>query len=64
MGYKPKYHFKDVEPSSEWRPYELGFAPTALAVSTPERNWEVWGRKKSRSSRCWTETLDELARVG
>jgi hypothetical protein len=48
MGFKPKFHFKDVEPPAAWRPYELGYAPTALAVSSPERNWEVWGRRKGR----------------
>ena len=32
---KPKYHYKDVEPPPAWRPYELGYAPTALAVSSP-----------------------------
>jgi hypothetical protein len=48
MGFKPKYHFMDVEPPASWRPYELGYAPTAMAVSRPERNWEVWGRKKGR----------------
>ena len=48
MGFKPKYHFKDVEPPTAWRPYELGYAPTALAVSSPEKNWEVWGRKKGK----------------
>ncbi len=24
MGFKPKFHFKDVEPPTAWRPYELG----------------------------------------
>jgi hypothetical protein len=48
MGFKPKFHFKDVEPPTSWRPYELGYAPTALAVSSPERNWEVWGKKKGK----------------
>ena len=43
MGFKPKHQFKDVEPPAAWRPYELGYAPTALAVSNPEKNWEVWG---------------------
>ncbi|MGA2059116.1 MAG: DNA polymerase [Thermoguttaceae bacterium] len=37
MDYVPKYHYKDVEPDG--RPIELGYAPTALAVSSPERNW-------------------------
>jgi hypothetical protein len=48
MGFKPKFHFKDVEPQTSWRPYELGYAPTALAVSSPEKNWEVWGKKKGK----------------
>ena len=38
---KPKYHYKDVEPSPAWRPYELGYAPTALAVSSPEKGWVI-----------------------
>lgn len=45
---KPKYHFKDVEPPQEWRPFELGYAPTALALTGPERNWEIWGTKKTK----------------
>lgn len=49
MGFKPKFHFKDVEPPSSWRPYELGYAPTALAVSSPEQRWEVWGKKKGKT---------------
>jgi hypothetical protein len=48
LGYKPKFHFKDVEPPTSWRPYELGYAPTALAVSSKEKNWEVWGVKKGK----------------
>jgi len=48
MGYKPKFHFKDVEPPTTWRPYELGYAPTASAVSSQAKNWEVWGRKKGK----------------
>lgn len=43
LGYTPKYHFEDVELDKEHRPYELGYAPTALAVSCPEHDWEVWG---------------------
>ena len=31
----------DVEPSPAWRPYELGYAPTALAVSSPEKGWAI-----------------------
>lgn len=36
---KPKFHYKDVEPKR--RPKEVGYAPTALAMSNPEKNWEV-----------------------
>ncbi len=42
MGFKPKYHYSDVEPPKSWRPVELGYAPFALAISSPEGNWEVW----------------------
>ncbi len=41
---KPKYHYNDVEPDPAWRPIELGYAPTALAISTLDRNWEVHKR--------------------
>jgi len=41
LGYKPKFHFRDVEPPSNWRPYELGYAPTALAISSPEKGWAI-----------------------
>ena len=45
---KPKYHYKDVEPPPAWRPYELGYAPTALTISNPKHHWEVWGYKKTK----------------
>ena len=38
---KPKYHYSDVEPPPAWRPYELGYAPTALHVSSPEKDWAI-----------------------
>lgn len=38
---KPKYHYADVEPPPAWRPYELGYAPTALAVSSPDKGWAI-----------------------
>ena len=46
MGFTPKYHYEDVEPPRSWYPKELGYAPFAMALSTPEKNWEVWGRGK------------------
>jgi hypothetical protein len=42
LGYVPKYHYQDVEPPRDWYPKELGFAPTAKAVSRAELNWEVY----------------------
>ena len=39
LGLEPKFHFKDVEPPVELRPFEYGYAPTALAVSTLEQGW-------------------------
>lgn len=46
MGYAPKYHYEDVEPDKAWYPKELGFAPTALNISSPEQDWEVWKVKE------------------
>jgi hypothetical protein len=60
---KPKYHFKDVEPDRAWRPYELGYAPFALAVARAP-NWEVWGRKKSKLPWTLDEVLDEMDELG
>lgn len=42
LGYKPKYHFEDVELDKSHRPIEYGFAPTALAVSSPDADWAVY----------------------
>ncbi|REJ65607.1 MAG: hypothetical protein DWQ31_16845 [Planctomycetota bacterium] len=51
LGYKPKYHYRDVEPDPAWYPKEIGFAPTALALSKPEKSWEVWKRDKQTGKR-------------
>lgn len=48
LGYQPKYHYEDVEPPVSWRPVELGYAPFALAISSPEKNWEVWKYDKKK----------------
>ena len=42
LGHKPKYHFTDVEIDRKYWPKELGYAPTALAVSRPDRGWAVY----------------------
>jgi len=59
LGLKPKFVYKDVEPPTSWRPYELGYAPTALAVSSPEKKWEVWGKKKDKSKVKIVEAVPE-----
>ena len=40
MGMTPKYHYTDVEPSKDWLPVELGYAPFALAISQAP-DWNV-----------------------
>ncbi|MHB9044443.1 MAG: hypothetical protein ACYC35_00750 [Pirellulales bacterium] len=60
MGFTPKYHYKDVEPDPAWRPYELGYAPTALAVSSPDKKWEVWIEKDGKqklAGRAWPAVI-------
>lgn len=44
---KPKYHFSEVELDTSYRPQELGFAPFAEAMSSLEKDWEVWGKDDS-----------------
>jgi hypothetical protein len=63
MGFQPKYHYKDVEPDPAWRPYEVGYAPTALAVSNPEKNWEVWIEKDGKqklAGRAWPAVIAQF----
>ncbi len=60
MGFSPKYHYKDVEPDPAWRPYEVGYAPTALAVSSPAKKWEVWIEKDGKqklAGRAWPAVI-------
>ncbi len=51
MGFKPKYHYEDVEPPKSWRPVELGYAPTALAMSSPKGNWAIYETDKKTGKR-------------
>ncbi len=46
LGLTPKFHFKDVEVDRQFLPKELGYAPYALAISNPAKNWEVYGKNK------------------
>lgn len=51
LGRKPKYHFEDVELDSHHYPVEFGYAPTALAVSTPELDWAYWVQEDGKKPR-------------
>jgi hypothetical protein len=61
---KPKFHYQDVEPDPSWRPREYGYAPTALAVSTPEKNWAVWEANDKGEQRivgyAWPGVIDKF----
>jgi hypothetical protein len=45
LGYQPKYHFGDVEVDKKYLPKELGYAPTALAISHGPQ-WNVFKEGK------------------
>lgn len=50
----PKYHsFKDVYPERPHKLCELGYAPFALALSSPEKKWKVWDRNGKLKGRAW-----------
>ncbi len=49
MGFEPKYHYEDVEPPKAWYPKELGYAPFANALSSAEKDWEIWGWDKKKN---------------
>jgi hypothetical protein len=59
---KPKFHYKDVEPRV--RPKEVGYAPTALAMSSPEKNWEVYEKgtdgKLKVAGYAWPGVIQEV----
>lgn len=51
LGKTPKYHYKDVEIDPSLRPIEYGFAPTALAVASPDTDWAVWEQEEGKAAR-------------
>ena len=51
MGFKPRFHFEDVELDKSHRPIEYGYAPLATVVSTPELEWAVWEKAKGKDPR-------------
>ena len=44
LGLEAKYHYEDVELDRKYWPKELGYAPTARAVSRRDRGWGVYKR--------------------
>jgi len=59
---KPRFHYKDVEPSV--RPKEVGYAPTAMAMSTPDDEWRVYAKgkdgKMKHSGYAWPGVIREV----
>jgi hypothetical protein len=55
LGLDPKYHsFRDVYPEHEHKLCELGYAPFALAIASPDKKWKVWNTKTGKlKGRAW-----------
>lgn len=49
LGIPPKAKFADIELDRKHRPQELGYAPFAKAMSSADKNWEVWGLNSDKS---------------
>ena len=58
MGLTPKHYFHDVELGSEWRPVELGYAPTAFAVAKPP-NWDAYDKDCKPLGFAWPGVIHE-----
>ncbi|MHC4301842.1 MAG: DNA polymerase [Planctomycetota bacterium] len=59
LGLDPEFHsFKDVEVPKEFRPYELGYVPFALGVSTPEKNWECFDKHGESKGHAWPAVIE------
>ncbi len=58
MKLKPQFQYKDVEPDRAFRPKELGYAPTASAISKGP-NWEVYKDDKL-VGRAWPAVIEHF----
>jgi hypothetical protein len=58
---QPKFHFSDIELDSSWRPYELGYAPTAMAVADAS-NWECYDDNGKLIGMAWPALIHEHIR--
>jgi hypothetical protein len=61
LNMPPKYHYEDVELDSSWRPYELGYAPTALAVAKAP-DWECYSDEGKLIGMAWPALISEHIR--
>jgi len=59
LGKKPKAHFSDIELPKTDRPAELGYAPYASAVSSPEKDWAVYKPDGSLRGYAWPAKIQK-----
>jgi hypothetical protein len=52
----PKYHYEDIEIDPSLRPYELGYAPTALAVGRAP-DWECYNTDGDVLGYAWPKVI-------
>jgi len=57
LGIKPDFHYKDVEINPKLRPYELGYVPFALGISSPEKDWEVFDKHGDSRGFAWPAVI-------
>jgi hypothetical protein len=57
LGIKPDFHYKDVEIDPKLRPYELGYVPFALGISSPEQDWEVFDKHGDSKGFAWPAVI-------
>jgi len=60
LGLTPEFRsFTEVELSKELRPWELGYVPFALGVSSPEKNWEVFDKTGKSVGFAWPAVIEK-----
>ncbi len=61
LGWKPKYHFADVEVDRKFTPPDkrLGFIPTALGMAPggPEDDWTIYDKHKKPRGHAWPKWI-------
>lgn len=60
----PKAKFADIELDHKFRPQEVGYAPFAKALSSAEKDWEVWKFDKDKGRNvlkgyCWPGVISK-----